>query len=178
MKNSLNFFITALLFIVFSTTAVYAQPSNDNCSTATAIGSLPAPTVCGTGVGVNTGATLTLNNQSTVGATAANPYVYLTACSGGGATQAPGLDTWYSFVATGSVVNITISGFPNASLGLWAGSCSNLRGAGCAIIPNSGSGTLTVSGGTISVTGSKKNYYCFRRGINYIQWQSYFRCYW
>ncbi|CAN1542050.1 Gliding motility-associated, C-terminal domain [Flavobacteriaceae bacterium] len=146
MKNSLNFFITALLFIVFSTTAVYAQPANDNCSTATAIGILPIPTACGTGIGVNTGATITLNNQTTAGATAANPYVYLTSCSGGGSTQVPGLDTWYSFVASGSVVNITVSDFPNASLGLWAGSnCTTLRGAGCTIIPNSGTGTLTVS---------------------------------
>ncbi|MFZ5554667.1 MAG: beta strand repeat-containing protein, partial [Bacteroidota bacterium] len=119
----------------------FAQPANDNPCSATNMGTLPAPGACVGGL--QNGAPTTLNNQSTVGATGATPYVYQTGCSGGGQQASPALDTWYSFVASGNQVNVNITGFPNASVALWTGACNNLQAWGCANIPAGGSGTLT-----------------------------------
>jgi gliding motility-associated-like protein len=55
------------------------------------------------------------------------------------------LDTWYSFTASGTTANVNISGFPNANVAVWSGTCGNLLGRGCTILPNGGSGTLTVT---------------------------------
>ena len=93
--------IQQLLFVIIISLAgtinVFAQPANDGPCGATSMGTLPAPGACVSGV--QNGAPVTLNNQTTVGATGATPYVYQTGCSGGGPQQAPALDTWYSFVA-------------------------------------------------------------------------------
>jgi hypothetical protein len=54
------------------------------------------------------------------------------------------LDTWYKFTASGTTVKINVSGFPNANVALYTGTCGNLGGIGCTILPSTGSGTLTV----------------------------------
>jgi gliding motility-associated-like protein len=145
LKNTL----LTLLLSFFSVLA-WAQPANDNCNTATNIGTLPTPGACVSGL--QDGAPITLNNQSTVGATSPNPYVSLTGCSGGGNMASPALDTWYSFTTTGTLVNIAISGFPNASVGLWTGNCNNPTGLACTNIGGGGNGTLTVPSLTIGQT--------------------------
>ena len=158
-------FYFSLLFIISFVTSFSQVPSNDNPCNATSLGTLPAPPACATGVTIANGNPITLNNQSTVGATGANPYTYLTGCQGGGPQQAPALDTWYSFVASGSIGNIVISGFPNASVALWSGTCNNLAGVACMNLPTAGTGTLTtqqlvvgqtywieISGGTATAT--------------------------
>ena len=72
----------------------------------------------------------------------------------------PANDVWYSFVASGTVLNIDISGLSNANVALWSGTCGNLGGRGCMTTPNNGSGSMVVTqmvpGDTyyISVTSS------------------------
>ena len=134
-----------LLFSYFLllTSLVFAQPANDDCSGAINLGTLPTPGACISGL--QNGNPVTLNNQTTVGATAASPYVYQTGCQGGGNMQTFALDTWYMFTATGTTANVNITGFPNANVALYAGTCGNLLGRGCTILPNGGSGTLTVT---------------------------------
>ena len=105
-----NTFLTLLLSL-FAVLA-WAQPANDNCNNATSLGSLPTPGACISGN--QDGAPITLNNQSTVGATGANPYPSLTGCASGGDMQSPALDVWYTFVATGTSADVAINGFPNA----------------------------------------------------------------
>ncbi|MFN5845492.1 MAG: hypothetical protein ACK46O_07265, partial [Flavobacteriia bacterium] len=131
-----------LAVALFSAIPAFAQPTNNECSGATSLGTLPTPGACVSGL--QNGVPVTFNNQTTVGATAGNPYVYQTGCSGGNMTTFA-LDTWYSFVASGTTANINITGFPNANVALWSGNCGNLLGRGCTILPNGGSGTLTVT---------------------------------
>ena len=127
-----------LLCLLFSIGKALAQPVNDNCGGATNIGTLPTPGLCVSGL--QNGAVTTLNNQTTVASTSPNPYVYLTACQGGGDMTAFALDTWYAFTATGSTVNVTITGFPGVQMALYSGTCGNLLGRGCSI-----SGTLNAT---------------------------------
>ena len=151
MRNSKlirNILATAASFVVAF--GVYAQPANDDCTGATSFGSLNTPGACI--AGLQNGTTTTLAGQSTVGATGLNPYTYLTACSGGGDMTSPALDTWYSFVATGTTINVSIAGFPNASVGLWEGPCANLTGRGCMNVNGSGNGTFSVTQATIGTT--------------------------
>ena len=94
----------------------FSQPANDNCSNATLI-TLPNPVACPNGVGG------TVNVSGTnIGATAPSPYTYLLGCSTGGNQPAPALDVWYRFVATGTRVNINITGgspaLPNPAIAL------------------------------------------------------------
>jgi gliding motility-associated-like protein len=153
MRKS-NFFrnvlsVAASLFVV---SAVFAQPSNDDCTGATDFGSLNAPSNACLG-GLQNGTVSTMSGQSTVGATGVNPYTYLTNCSGvGGDMASPALDTWYSFTATGTTANIDISGFPNASVGVWEGPCSSLTGRGCMNVGAGGAGTLVITQVTIGAT--------------------------
>lgn len=137
-----NIFIQFCVAIGASFSA-FAQPANDNCSGAISLGTLPTPGACVSGL--QNGTATTLNSQTTVGATAASPYVYQTQCQGGGNMQTFALDTWYSFTATGTTANVTITGFPNANVALYAGTCGNLLGRGCTILPAGGTGTLTVT---------------------------------
>jgi hypothetical protein len=118
-----------------------AQGGN-TCATATALGTLPSPAACPSGIG-----TAVTNNGTTVGATAAIPYTYILDC-GSGTTDmaAPALDVWYTFVASASAVTISIpagSGgyLPSPNIGLYSGTCSNLAGVGCAL--GSANGSLT-----------------------------------
>jgi gliding motility-associated-like protein len=120
-----------LLCLLFSIGNALAQPINDNCGGATNIGTLPTPGPCVSGL--QNGAVTTLNNQTTVASTSPNPYVYLTACQGSGDMTAFALDTWYAFTATGSTVNVTITGFPGVQMALYSGTCGNLLGRGCSI---------------------------------------------
>ncbi|MDG0973828.1 MAG: hypothetical protein P8O07_06675, partial [Crocinitomicaceae bacterium] len=134
-----------LLLFLFVGFSIYAkaQPANDNCASAISLGTLPTPGPCIGGL--QNGTAVTLNNQSTVGATGENPYSYLTGCTGGGNMSAPALDTWYSFTASGTTANINLSGFPQANLGVWTGACGNLSGLSCLTVGGSGSGSLVIT---------------------------------
>src|SRR5688572_30184404 len=104
-------FILLLLFLFNN--IIFAQPANDNCSNAQPI-TVPSPPSCPNG----NGATVTVSG-TTVNATESNPYPYMTGCSTGGTQRAPALDVWYSFVATGTILNLNIiSTFPTPNIGL------------------------------------------------------------
>jgi len=112
---------------------IFAQPANDNCTSAQNI-TLPLTPPCPNG----NGATVTITG-TTVNAIPSNPYLYMTGCSGGGSQQAPALDVWYSFVATGNILNLGInSTFATPNIGLWGGNCSSLQGIECARGNNAG----------------------------------------
>jgi gliding motility-associated-like protein len=109
----------------------YAQPANDNCSTAQSLGTLPSPAACPNGLG----AAVTVSGTN-INATAPAPYTYLLGCGTGGNQPAPALDVWYSFVASGTKVTIVINpGSPALAapaITLWQGTnCNNLVGVGC-----------------------------------------------
>jgi gliding motility-associated-like protein len=135
--------IYILLFLLFSSISAFAQPANDDCTTAQAIGVLPAPAGCPSGVGA------TLNIPGTlVGATEANPYIYQPGCSGAGGPNmaVPANDVWYTFTASGYQAVITInSTFANPNIAMYSGNCAALGGGvgGCAV-GTGGTVTLTV----------------------------------
>ena len=91
------------------------------------------PASC-TGLGNGLGAAVTTNGTS-IGSTPGNPYVYMTDCGVGTTDMAQGAnDVWYSFVATGTILEINLSSvFANPNVGLWSGNCLNLVGRGCII---------------------------------------------
>jgi gliding motility-associated-like protein len=142
MRTNSNLFSFAWLIIICIPFSLFAQPANDECAGAISLGTLPTPGTCTSGL--QNGTATTLNSQTTVAATAGNPYIYQTACNGGSMTTFA-LDTWYSFTASGTIANVNITGFPNANVALWSGTCGNLLGRGCSILPAGGSGTLTVT---------------------------------
>src|ERR1700741_4020513 len=128
-------YLFLFISILFFSTKAFAQPSNDECITATNMGSLPVPGACTAGLqngavvsftGTNVGATPSLQGNG-------NSYqsildwegIFLNDQAG------PALDVWYSFVATGNIVNISITGYPNAHFGVWTGACNALQPTGC-----------------------------------------------
>ncbi|HWY37612.1 MAG TPA: hypothetical protein VNY73_03570, partial [Bacteroidia bacterium] len=109
-----------LIALVCNFSFAFAQPANDNCTTAQAIGSLPTPAACPSGAGASLNIAGTLN-----GATAANPYTYQgTGCTGSSTTMAaPANDVWYTFVASGYQLNVIVSGsVVNPNIALYSGS--------------------------------------------------------
>ena len=139
MKKILLFILTILQFSLWAQT-----PANDNCATATSLGTLTAPGPCGTGTIV---AAATTVNGTLIGATPSNPYPYITPCVVGTMTTSAN-DVWYSFVAPtngyGVRVIVTASGF-NPNIALYIGTCANLLGGGC-YVSTTATGTLTLTG--------------------------------
>lgn len=121
-------FLALLLLLSFQ---AFAQPANDNCSTAQALGTLPAPAACPSGVG----SAITVAGTN-LNATAPSPYTYLLGCATGGNQPSPALDVWYSFVASGTNATVSITaGSPallSPAITLWQGTnCNSLTGVGC-----------------------------------------------
>ncbi len=147
MKN-----IYHLFFLFFCSALALAQPANDNCATAQAIGSLPVPSACPAGIGANVVVPGTLN-----GATAANPYTYQgVGCTGSSTSMAsPANDVWYTFTATGYQLNLTIAGtVVNPNVAVYSGTCAALGGGigGCSVGTAGGNGTLTIQQMVIGTT--------------------------
>lgn len=132
-----------VLIMFFAVCSIIAQPANDNCANAQSLGSLPTPGACI--AGVQNGAPTTVAGTVT-GATPGSPYVYQTGCSGAATSTATfANDVWYSFTATGTTVNINITGsIVNPNIAFYQGTCGNLGGRGCAIGNAGGTGSLTV----------------------------------
>lgn len=137
----MKFFTLSFLAVLFSL-PLWAQPANDDCITAQNIGALPVPAACPGGLGQPI-----VINGSNVGATAANPYTYLTDCNpsaGGTSMSVPANDVWYQFTATGYQLNVQINAtFNTPNLAFWQGTCGDLGGRGCAT-GTGGSTSLTV----------------------------------
>lgn len=129
----------------------FAQPANDNCTTAQNIGTLPAPAAC-SGTAPQLGATLTIPG-TLVGATPASPYIYQPGCTGG-AMAVPANDVWYSFTASSYQAVITVnSTFATPNIAMYSGTCAALGGGvgGCAV-GSGGTATLTVEQMVIGAT--------------------------
>ena len=120
-----------LLVIISLCTFHLINAQGDDCSNAFDLGSLPTPNSCfgGNPSNYGVGAPIT-ENGSTIGATAANPYVYMTGCQGAVPEMANGaVDVWYTFVATGTELQVNITGsIANPNVGIWSGNCLNLTG--------------------------------------------------
>jgi gliding motility-associated-like protein len=114
----------------------------DDCSTATSIGTLPDPDGCN---GANTGdGTPVVTSGTNVGATAETPYTTLTNCQGSGTDMdSPADDVWFTFVASANELDIDVTGaIADPNIAIWEGTCAALIGRGC----NVG------SGGNVSMT--------------------------
>lgn len=124
-------YILTYIFLVVSLIG-FSQPSNDNCSSAQNLGTLPNPSACPAGVGASVNVVGT-----TIGATSPTPYTYLLGCQTGGNQPAPSLDVWYRFVASGNQVNINITPgtapvLQSPAITLWQGTnCASLTGFNC-----------------------------------------------
>ena len=121
----------------------FAQPANDNCATAQAIGTLPTPAACA-GTAPSLGAPLAVAG-TIVGATPASPYVYQPGCTGG-AMSVPANDVWYTFTASSYQASITVTAtFGTVNIAMYSGTCAALGGGvgGCAVGTGAGT-TLTV----------------------------------
>ena len=125
--------ILLITTFILSSLFTWAQvPANDNCLTATNLGTLPTPAACPSGIGT----VVNSNNQTNINATAPNPYTTLLNCQTGGNQPGPALDVWYRFVASGNQVNINITPgavpvLQNPAITLWRGTCAGLIGVGC-----------------------------------------------
>jgi len=125
--------ILLITTFLLSSLFTWAQvPANDNCSTATNLGTLPNPAACPSGVGT----AVNVTNQTNIGATAPSPYTTLLGCQTGGNQPGPALDVWYRFTASGNQVNINITPgtapvLQSPAITLWTGSCGGLVGVGC-----------------------------------------------
>jgi gliding motility-associated-like protein len=138
MKNYIS-----LIIFIFLVQTTYAQPANDNCSGAINIGALPNPGPCVGGLQNGNPTTLA---GTTNGATAGSPFIYQSGCQGSAPTMnSPSNDVWYQFTATGTTVNINVSGFPNANIALWSGTCGALNGYACSIANGGGNGSLVAT---------------------------------
>ncbi len=130
-----NLYLTTLLSILTFTTFAQA-PSNDDCTGAIDLGTLPTPNGCDGPGGDGVGATATYTGLTNVNATAPNPYTYVPDCQGtNGNDQAnPANDVWYAVTATGNAITIDITGgtLTNPSIAIWSGDCSGLAARGCA----------------------------------------------
>lgn len=153
--------LTALLLITCLFTRAQV-PVNDNCNTATNLGTLPTPAACPSGIG----STVTVVGTN-LNATAPSPYTTLLGCQTGGNQPGPALDVWYSFVASGNQVNINITPgaapfLANPAITLWTGTCGSLIGFNC---DNNGT-----AGGANSVlfqpTTPGQTYYIQVSGVN------------
>ncbi len=123
-----------ILFCLFGfSVIIYGQPANDDCGNAQVI-SIPVPPSCPNGNGATVSVSGTTNN-----ATPSNPYFFMNGCSTGGNQQAPALDVWYSFVATGTLLHINLSAsFSRPNIAIWTGSCASPIRVDCAIGNNTG----------------------------------------
>lgn len=128
------------ILVLWGSQLIFAQ--GDDCTNATSLGTLPAPAACP----AENGTPLVVAG-TTVGATAESPYDYLTNCLAAPGPSddmdAPAADVWYSFVASGTVLDVTItSAMTQMNIGLWTGTCGSQIGAFCDI---SATGNLTTS---------------------------------
>lgn len=136
--------------LAFSLVASAQAPANDDCSTATNLGTLPTPNSCTAATNPGMGTSVSTSG-TTVGATSAFPYTYQPSCISGGSQAAPSLDVWYTFTISGTVLDVSLtSTFANPNISLWtpatAGSgCSNLQALGCEVGNAAGSVSASIS---------------------------------
>jgi gliding motility-associated-like protein len=108
IKKVLFFLFFVCLLIVSHTSE--AQPNDFQCS-ASNLGILKPAPPCGAGGGINSGMD-TIFTGTTIGSSSDPLSSYITSCYSG----APLHDVWYSFIATNSHIEITLSGITTSPL--------------------------------------------------------------
>ena len=112
----------------------------DGCANSCALPTLQSPPPC-----PSTNQVQDVFCVSNIGATFSNPYTYIPNCQGTGIDMPLfASDIWYSFVATGNMLDINVTGgIASPSVGLYSGNnCNSLIGIGCA---NGVGGTVNVT---------------------------------
>ena len=133
-----------MLFALFFVQTAWAQPANDDCSTAEQL-TLIEPSACPATV-----PTVLSVNGTTNGATPISPYPNFSGCTGGSTSTAN--EVWYHFDAVSDLLDITINGMSNPTIVVYLGSdCDHLFPIDCAV--GSG-GTVSVSISNLSVLES------------------------
>ena len=95
-----------LFFISFLSVSV-SFSQGDDCFNAYDFGALPNPATCGNGPNQNGLGDPVIHSGTTVGSTPGNPYIYLADCAGGNTDMTVfANDVWYTFVATGTQLEI------------------------------------------------------------------------
>lgn len=113
--------------MLLSASLSYGQLPNDDCFGAQSLGTLPAPAACPSGAG-----TPQVFNLSNIGAVAENPYSTIVGCQSGANMATPASDVWFSFVASGPELDVTIGGgLIDPNIGLYEGTCGGLVPRGC-----------------------------------------------
>lgn len=121
----------------------------DDCASACDLGGLNPPAACPSNNSAST--SFCLNN---IGATAENPYLYLTACNNGSDMSAPAADVWYQFSPSTNMMDIFVRGLNTPNIAIYEGpSCDLREGRGCAVGSN---GIVTTTFSNLTVGG---NYY-------------------
>lgn len=143
-------------------------PANDACTGAIDLGTMPTPNACDGSPQEGQGNSVTTTGDNT-NATAETPYSTIIGCQSGNDMASPAADVWYSVVATGTNLNITVTGLTNPNIGLYeqagAPACDNLNPRGCDEGPSPLSSTFTqitagntyyiqISGGDLLDVGS------------------------
>jgi hypothetical protein len=143
------------IFALLIHVTLFGQAVNDDCNTAINLGTLPSPGVCSGGLqdGLPLNAT---TGETTIGSTPENPYISISNCSGGSMTQGAN-DVWFTFVASGTLLNINITPgsapfLASPNVALWSGNCGNLLPKKCAIGTSSGSLATTATQITVGET--------------------------
>ena len=139
-------------FLLFFTSAAFAQPANDLCQNAFAFPALNVGTqVCMTG--------------TNIGANPEFPYISQGSCQPNGTTSmpSPSSDVWYSFVAVGNelVINMTSTTFQGANVAVYQGSCGSMMGLGCYT-----SGGANIANATFAPLTPGATYYIQVSGAN------------
>ena len=128
-----------LFFISFLMASV-SFSQGDDCANAYDFGALPNPANCGNSPNQDGIGDAVIHSGTTVGSTPGNPYIYLPGCSGGNTDMTVfANDVWYTFVATGTQLEINLTGtLSSQNIGLYAGNCADLAGNDCVIGDNAG----------------------------------------
>ncbi len=131
-----------LFFVLIFLTSGWAQPSNDECATATPL-SLNPPTPCSGGSSSPGTSNFTFNNNN---ATPTTPYPTFSNCNPGGQTNGPAAEVWYTFDAVGNQISVSVSnGLSTPNIVLFTGNdCLFLNPVACASA-NPGAGQVTLN---------------------------------
>ena len=99
-------------------TTVSCSPVPDDCSIPCSLPALSLAPPCPGG-----GTVVDEFCLSNIGATAESPYTFLVDCQGipGNDMSSPAADVWYSFTATGTSMNISVSGLDTPNVAIYQG---------------------------------------------------------
>ncbi|PSR11793.1 MAG: hypothetical protein C7N36_14750, partial [Bacteroidetes bacterium] len=130
--------VTLLLFLSCQV-ALWAQPINDDCSTATVLNLTTAPSCPNT--------TSVVNNftATNIDATAISPYPIFGSCPSG-STTGPAAEVWFTFTATANQTTIRVTGLAQPNIVIYQGSdCISLIAINC----SSGNGNVNMTTTTL-----------------------------